>query len=300
VSGHFGLNRAATADQHAYRPLDRHASVLALVPHYRCETWLADCLESLVAQTRPLDGIAVINDGSGSLPLGIVRQFPQVTLLASPENVGPYRLVQQVINDTFYDAYLFQDADDWSTPHRLEILLLEAERSGAELIGSQEVRVLCDEADATPFTYPLDVNKALAETPWSFPLLHPTSLIARELVMRLGGFATGMRFSGDAELLRRAGHVAHVVNVPDFCYVRRKRPGALTTAPETGLRSPARLAVQEALHERAKENADRVSRGLPPQLEPYAVAPPIRLRHLAGPPLRNPLVEHERAGHGRF
>ena len=52
-----------------------------------------------------------------------MRRHPGVTLLHAAENVGPYRLVQQVIDDTDYDAYLFQDADDWSAPDRLEQLL---------------------------------------------------------------------------------------------------------------------------------------------------------------------------------
>ena len=73
-----------------------------------------------------------------------------MTLLHATENVGPYRLIQQVMDDTDYDAYLFQDADDWSAPERLERLLEGAESTGAELIGSQEVRVFCDEPEAVP------------------------------------------------------------------------------------------------------------------------------------------------------
>ena len=79
-----------------------------------------------------------------------VERHPGVTLLHAPENVGPYRLIQQVMEDTDYDAYMFQDADDWSAPERLEKLLAGAESTGAELIGSQEVRVFCDEPEAVP------------------------------------------------------------------------------------------------------------------------------------------------------
>src|SRR6185369_2214634 len=124
--------------------LNRNSSVLALIPHYRCEEWLSECLESLLAQTRPLDGIVIIDDASPHPPVEIVRKFPEVTLLTAAENGGPYRLIQEVINNTRYDAYLFQDADDWSTYDRLELLLDEAERTGAELVGSQELRVFCD------------------------------------------------------------------------------------------------------------------------------------------------------------
>ena len=48
--------------------------------------------------------------------------------------------------------------------------------------------------------------------------------------MELGGFASGLRFSGDAEFLRRAQYVAKVLNIPDHCYFRRIRQGSLTTA----------------------------------------------------------------------
>ncbi|MQA89838.1 MAG: glycosyltransferase [Gemmatimonas sp.] len=261
------------------------SSVLALVPHYRCEEWLGDCLESLLSQTRPPQGIAVIDDCSEVPPLEIVRRFPGVTLLKADRNVGPYRLIQGVIDRTDHDAYLFNDADDWSARERLEVLLEAAARTGAELIGSQEVRVLCNVGEAIPYAYPEDVNEALSEQPCSFPLLHPTSLIARTLLTRLGGFATGMRFSGDAELLRRAGHVARIVNVPEHLYFRRKRDGALTTAPETGLTSPARRQVQQVLWDRARRNAELVREGERPDLAPLTVAGSIALTHLWGPPL---------------
>src|SRR5829696_8105989 len=52
--------------------INRRSSVLAIVPHYKCEAWLGDCLDSLVKQTHPLDGIAVVDDGSGEPPIDIV------------------------------------------------------------------------------------------------------------------------------------------------------------------------------------------------------------------------------------
>jgi glycosyltransferase involved in cell wall biosynthesis len=266
--------------------LTENSSVLALVPHYRCEEWLFDCLESLVAQARSPEGIVVIDDGSALPPVEIVRQFPQVTLLAAVENVGLFRLMQQVISDTSYDAYLLQDADDWSAQDRLAIFLAEAERTGAELIGCQELRLSCDEGDEFPICYPLDVNAALAEQPTAYPLLFGSAVVSRDLVLRLGGFATGLRFGGDGEFVRRAAHVARIVNVPRYCYFRRKRAGSLTSAPDTGLQSPARAKLREALLERAMQNATAVARGESPVLEPYARAGPVQLTHILGPRLR--------------
>ncbi len=113
-------------------PLRRDAQVLAIVPHHRCEPWLEQCLRSLTRQTRPPEAIVVVDDGSPAPPSDIVARFPTVTLLRARENGGPYRLVQSVIDGTDFDAYMLQDADDWSTDDRLALQLAEAERTGAE------------------------------------------------------------------------------------------------------------------------------------------------------------------------
>ncbi|MDP9019718.1 MAG: glycosyltransferase, partial [Actinomycetota bacterium] len=232
--------------------------VLALVPHHRCERWLDHCLASLVGQTRPPDGIVVIDDASPEPPTEIVRRFPGVTLLRATANVGPYRLVQQVIDETSYDRYLFQDADDWSAPDRLELLLAAAERTGAELVGSDYVMLCTDEVRTLLHAFPVDVNGALAEAPTCHALQHPTSLVSRTLVTRLGGYASGMRFSGDDEFLRRAAHVARIVNVPRVLYFRRHRADSLTTYPASG------------------EHRATVS---------CTQAPPVELTHVCGPRL---------------
>jgi glycosyltransferase involved in cell wall biosynthesis len=272
------------------RRLTKDSRVLALIPHFECEEWLDDALASLTRQTRPVDAIVVIDDASVRPPVDIVARHPEVTLLHADRNVGPYRLVQQVIEETDYDAYLFQDADDWSAADRLERLLETAEQTGAELIGTQEIRVFCEEPEVAAIQWPVDVNALFAEKPTAFPLLHPTSIISRDLVMELGGFASGLRFSGDAELLRRAQHIAKVVNVTGHCYFRRIRRNSLTTAQATGLQSPERKRVMEMLWDRARANADRATAGEPLDLSPAVTAPPVGLRRLTGPELSRPGV----------
>lgn len=255
--------------------------VLAIVTHYRCEVWLKRCLASLVNQTRVPDRIVVVDDGSENPPISIVEQFPQVTLLASSDNVGTYRLIQQVITDTNYDAYLFQDADDWSSCDRLEKLLQALTLTSAELVGTQELRVYDDKI--TPVCYPLEVNAALKEKP-GHPLIHGSSLVTRDLVMRLGGFATGLRFGGDTEFLLRAYLAAKIVNIPYYCYYHRKRLGSLTTAVDTGLNSPARIQLIKVLKERALANYAALQANHKPCLTPLITASPIKLKYVTGSP----------------
>ncbi len=274
----------ALTDTPSSLPSKYPPTVLAIVPHYRCEPWLRRCLAALVNQTRPPDGIVVVDDGSPVPPAEIVAEFPSVTLLTAPATVGPYRLVQQVIQDTHYDYYLFQDADDWSFSERLAQLLAVAEHTQADLIGTQELRWESEPDRLVPVHYPLDVNLALAEKP-GHPLLHPTSLVRRRLVMAVGGFATGLHFGGDTEFLLRAAWVGRILNLPSYGYLRQKRPHSLTTNPQTGLDSPARQALLQALKQRAHQNRTAHQQGLPLDLRPLCQAPPIRLQHPIGPAL---------------
>ncbi len=266
--------------------LTRRSAVCALVPHRDAGDWLSGAIESLLTQTRPPDAIVVIDDASVTPPRAVATSYPEVTLLRSPANVGPYRLVQTVVEQTDFDAYLFQDADDVSHPERLATLLEAAETDEAGMVGSQETELDVAGPEVRTRTYPWDVNAALDRNPIAFALLHPSSLVARDVIMRAGGYPGGLRFSGDVEFLRRAMHVAKGVNVAQFCYLRRIRAGSLTTSASTGMQSPQRIVLMATLHARARANAELVARGIPPVLEPLSVAPPVRLTHLVGPPLR--------------
>jgi hypothetical protein len=263
--------------------LQRGSRVLAIVPHYRCEAWLGPCLRSLTRQTRPAQSIVVVDDASPTPPRDIVAAFPGVTLLCSRENVGPFRLVQTVIEKTRFDAYMFQDADDWSANDRLALLLDGAERTGAELIGCQELRFDLPHG-VSAHCYVPNAGRSLAAVQ-RYSILHPTSLVSRDLVGRSGGFATGLKFGGDLEFQLRAHHFGHVINIERYGYFRRQREGSLWTSPETGRHSAIRQAQVNQIVDRARANARAVALGQAPDLRPFRHAGPIALEHLLGPVL---------------
>lgn len=264
------------------RPLHKRMSVCAVIPHYKCEAFLPRAIRSLLQQSRTPDEIVVLHDGPDAPPVDIVRSFPGVTLLASVENVGPYCLVQSLINTTHFDAYMLQDADDFSTVDRLSLTLDYGERFQAELAGTQELRILSEREQIAMFAYPIQAHLALAMKPGR-PILHPSCVISRSLFESIGGFSKGLRFSGDTEMHFRAFHVARLVNSPTFGYIRRIRPDSLTTAHDTGIGSPARNKIWEQLGARYVRNLRASEQGLKLELGPLATAPDIELIHLAGP-----------------
>jgi len=265
--------------------LTSDARVLGVIPYYEAEEYLEAAIGSLVGQSRPLQGIVVIDDCSSTLPTKTLEKFPNVTLLRSEENSGPYRLIQEVIDRTGYDAFLFQDADDWSAPTRLEVLLDLVTRTGKELVGSQGHRLIVDEGEVVLYQHPIDPERSFQTTPKSKPVHHPTSLVTRDLIQRTGGFCTGLPFSGDTEFLRRAATIGPIGNTAEFIYVYRTRSDSLTGSEETGIHTAVRRDLWAIQHPRAQWIADRVNAGLGPVLAPMAMTSPATLFHISGPAL---------------
>ncbi|HWC10906.1 MAG TPA: glycosyltransferase, partial [Acidimicrobiales bacterium] len=255
---------AAGAPPPLARRQTRHPTVLAVVPYLGAERGLDRCLSSLVAQTRPPDGIVVVDDASPEPPVGVVRRFPGVTLLRSDAKVGAYDLIGQVVDDTAADWYLLQDADGWSAADRLERLLAAASEAGAELAGSDHVLVAPGEGLTVPHAYPVDVNAALVSAASGPVLHHPSTLVRRRLLERVGRY-------GDGEFLPRAAAVTPVVNVPRALYFQaerspRARPPSGATAPGVALehlcgpaadRRPGHLAAPRAALGRAVRRLTR-------------------------------------------
>jgi hypothetical protein len=127
---------------------------------------------------------------------------------------------------------------------------------------------------------------AVMRNPTTHPAFMAASLIERDLILRIGGLSTGLRFGADSEFMRRAIFAARAVNIPEACYYRRVHPRSLTRTPETGFGSPARRAVQAQVQALARANVARAQAGEAPDLTPIFPGASARLAHLAGPPLR--------------
>jgi hypothetical protein len=258
--------------------------VLAVIPHFECDAWLRLALSSITTQTRRPDAVVVVDDASSTSPEAIVAEFGDVTLLRSDRRCGPYALVQRVMDATDFDAYLLQDADDISAVDRLERLLVEGERSGAGLIGTQAVELHWGEPRCNLFCFPRRIAKGARQSDYS--LLHPSSLVSKRLVDALGGFSSGLVFGGDAEFLHRARFTDAVIgNLTDAGYFKMVHARALTRRDDTGFTSPARRALRQDLQRRFDDLLAAADAGARPDLAPFKTAAPPTLTKICGPSL---------------
>lgn len=171
------------------------------------------------------------------------RHHPRIKCFqVQPPHAGPYIIRQHFAMHTHATFIAFQDSDDYSLPCRLSRQLTTAAATGADIVGSHELRVDDINQCLRAVRFPLDANHAL-NNGGNYPALFPSTIIRSAAFKRVGGLSTCRRFGSDAQFLFNAGLQLRIRNCDEFLYIRRKRPNSLTTAVDTGIYSPQRVAL---------------------------------------------------------
>ena len=103
------------------RAVERELSVAVVVISHNYGHWLAECLNSVLAQTRRPDKIIVIDDGSEDDTQEVARQFADQGVVYHHIDEGHvHRSRQAGWEATRSSVLMFLDADDWIAPDYLE------------------------------------------------------------------------------------------------------------------------------------------------------------------------------------
>jgi glycosyltransferase involved in cell wall biosynthesis len=94
--------------------------VSILIPAYNVEPFLADCIESALAQTHPATEIVVVDDGSTDGTLAIARRYEssKVKVISQPNGGQPiaYNTAAAVAQGAYFQ---YLDADDLLHPEKI-------------------------------------------------------------------------------------------------------------------------------------------------------------------------------------
>lgn len=223
----------------------RFPTIDVIVPHRGASAHLAACVSSLLRQTLECNIAIGLDQRCGPAESAIVASNNRIKGFAvSNAPQGPYVVRQFLAARSTAEFIAFQDSDDLSLPTRLAELTDAAMTSRADIVGCHELRLDEIERAVYAIRFPSDVTAALQMTA-SHPQFFPTTVVNRTYFEKHGGFSTDMHFGADTEFLLRSHFTAHIRNVDRFLYVRRRRAGSLTTAPDTALGSPVRLALDQ-------------------------------------------------------
>ncbi len=179
--------------------------VALYVPCYNGAAWLHDCLTALLAQNRPADQVAVVDDGSTDGSAEIARSFaPRVRLISHDANRGLAVARNTALSELDCDVLASVDADVCAAPDWLRHLLagFDSPRTaavGGKLLEAHQTRV----ADRWRARH-------MAQHAGDFPRRNPSVLpganvaLRREVVRALGGYDESFRTNyEDADLQHR-------------------------------------------------------------------------------------------------
>lgn len=114
----------------------KNEKLTIVVPIYNVETYLVQCLDSLVNQSNQDFKVLMIDDGStdtsGKIAQKYTKEFPGKFFYVYKENagLGAARNTGMELCDTPYIEFL--DSDDWLLPRTVELVLKRLERESEE------------------------------------------------------------------------------------------------------------------------------------------------------------------------
>jgi glycosyltransferase involved in cell wall biosynthesis len=94
--------------------------ISVVIPVYNCERFLAQAIESALAQTYPVKEVNVVDDGSADRSLAIAQSFGPRVKVYSQSQQGPSAARNLGAAHASGDWTAFLDADDYWMPDKLE------------------------------------------------------------------------------------------------------------------------------------------------------------------------------------
>jgi glycosyltransferase involved in cell wall biosynthesis len=95
--------------------------ISVIIPVYNGEHYLAEALESVLAQTRPADEIIVVDDGSTDGSAAVAQRFGLKVQLARQANLGAAAARNLGVELAYGSLLAFLDADDLWLPDKLAL-----------------------------------------------------------------------------------------------------------------------------------------------------------------------------------
>ncbi len=212
--------------------------VSILIPCYNAAPWLAQTLESALAQTWPRTEIIVVNDGSKDASGAIARNFVRrgVTVIDQP-NEGQSAAFNRALAAARGDFLEFLDADDLLAPDKIaqQVTLASTLPPGRILSGAwgrfHDNPAAAEFRPDTLWSPSLDPVDWLIEAWTNGQMMHGAAwLIPAPIVRRAGGWNASLSVINDFEFFSR--QLLHGERV-HFCaaarsYYRSGLPGSLS------------------------------------------------------------------------
>ena len=216
--------------------------ISVIMPVYNGELYLAEAIDSILAQTFTDFELLIVDDRSEDNSAAIIRSYeerdPRVRFFQLEKNRGQADARNRGFASATGAYITNMDCDDVSLPARLEkqVAFLRAHPD----IGGVGTccRVINAELSTTSFDFMVPPQHALIALNMFFGVsfVGATVMFRSEFLAAVGGYKPGTRVSPDLELSLRLLWQTPIkfANLPERLYIYRKHDSALSTASTRG------------------------------------------------------------------
>jgi hypothetical protein len=212
-------------------------TVCAIVPTYNRASLLRECLESLFAQTRPLDQILVVDDGSTDDTQQILCAFGAKLTILRKENAGKAAALNHALAQCESDYVWICDDDDTAEPDACAALAgaLDTDFGAGFSYGRfQRFREVDGLREILPMSYWPDRHQEalfleLLERCFIFQF---SSMFRRSVYSHVGPFNASLLRSEDYEMILRVARCHRGTYVDQSLFLQRIHAGIRGTYPD--------------------------------------------------------------------
>lgn len=246
--------------------------ISVLMPVFNAERYVAEAVESILAQTLGDFEFIIIDDGSSDRSPAILSEFARrdsrIRLL-SQANTGHSVAMNTGLRLCRGEFVARMDADDISRPERFErqVSFLR-QQPECVLVGCGLLRIdadgdpLCDEI--LPESHERIEERLLAG---QGAICHPATMIRRSAMVEVDGYREDFHGAEDHDLWLRFGEMGRLANLSEVLFLSRIHQHNYAYVHEARSRQAAAAAIAEACARRGLPPAHAIEADSPPRRE---------------------------------
>jgi glycosyltransferase involved in cell wall biosynthesis len=231
-------------------------AISVVMPVFNTEQYLPYALESIRAQTCEDFEFIILDDGSTDSSVHLIQQFAEGddrVRFFPLEHRGYVSLLRRGLNHCRGEFVARMDSDDISMPERFEKQLAYL-RANPDCVAVGTRVALIDpygsrvEKPTHKTTHEEIETELLAGIGWA--LVHPSVMMRREPLVRVGGYREDLMVSEDLDLFLRLAEVGKLANLPDVLLQYRQHLGSVNYTRYEQQKAVKRQIVADAYRRR--------------------------------------------------
>jgi glycosyltransferase involved in cell wall biosynthesis len=248
--------------------------ISVLLPVYNAERYVTEAVESILRQTFGDFELIALDDGSTDGSLANLRRCAEsdarMRLISRP-NTGLVDALNELLSNARGEFVARMDADDVARPERFALQLSHLRSHPACVaLGTQALFIDPDGCPIFEFMQHFsheEVERALLRP--EIGILHPTVMMRRAAVERVGGYRHGYRHVEDLDLFLRLAEIGTLANLRKVLLDYRVHTGSVSHSHTVEQSESGLKAVTHALQRRGAGPTDVLQ---PPVSRPETVS----------------------------